>query len=588
MFTNFSFKNYLKLFIITLAFFFISKAKAQTPDVKIEWVQHYEGLVDHEIEGLIGTQDNGCVFFGKALQANNRNKSWIAKINYMGANEWIKEFSTLGHNEIKSVFQTEYGGFIISGSQNNYRTNGSDVWLVKLDRMGVKEWENVVSLDNDNKAYSIVQTKDKGYIVCGETYIDEKDQKDCLVAKFDNKGKLEWTKDVGYIGDEIGYDIIQTEDGGYAVCGSQEQNRPGDTDIWIFKLDDSGKLVWQNTFGWQLYDYAKYIFETEDNGYAVAGFYQREKKANKDFWVIRLDGSNIVQWEQTFGGFGGDTAKDIIQTGNKNFLIVGNTAPSVESEVNFWIIRLNEEGDNLGDQEFLGDGSNKALFVAESQDKGFYILIKRILRGEEEGYWLLKIDTNFLAENEISAKLWETITDSGTDRPGSFVAVDRPVKYFFKAPPKYKNAWDSLTTPFPVYDPISHYYLRFSGPVYTPISNRFRQKFHNKYFDRLIPRFIPRQELRIYEYNPTVLNLYRTDQEGINAVGLSPLHERSLMFETPEYTTLYETGKVNLESKDIFGVDITYSLDTSVLIPVIFLWLLIFLLIIFKLLKKSH
>jgi hypothetical protein len=81
----------------------------------------------------------------------------------------------------------------------------------------------------------------------------------CWVIKLDAKGNMEWDNDFGGIGwDEI-YSIIQTKDGGFIAAGNAWSKGAGRGDVYVVKLDRRGYLVWSKTFGGSDYDEARSI-----------------------------------------------------------------------------------------------------------------------------------------------------------------------------------------------------------------------------------------------------------------------------------------------------------------------------------------
>lgn len=73
---------------------------------------------------------------------------------------------------------------------------------------------------------------------------------DFWVVKLDNSGNLLWQKCFGGSGDDKAYSIKQTFDGGYIVAGKNNSvdgnvtNNKGATDAWVIKLDSNGNLQW--------------------------------------------------------------------------------------------------------------------------------------------------------------------------------------------------------------------------------------------------------------------------------------------------------------------------------------------------------
>ena len=103
---------------------------------------------------------------------------------------------------------------------------------------------------------------------------------------------------------EDAWSIRQTADGGYIVAGYAEISFPDNNDAYVIKLDSSGNEVWSETYGGPEKEGAKEIQQTADGGYVFAGFTESSGAGERDFWVVKLDNSGTVTWEETYGGSG--------------------------------------------------------------------------------------------------------------------------------------------------------------------------------------------------------------------------------------------------------------------------------------------
>jgi hypothetical protein len=70
-----------------------------------------------------------------------------------------------------SVQPTSSGGFIIAGYSNSsdigLSLGSNDFWVVNLDSAGQKIWEKLLGGTDDDRAFSVQQTTDGGFIVAG-------------------------------------------------------------------------------------------------------------------------------------------------------------------------------------------------------------------------------------------------------------------------------------------------------------------------------------------------------------------------------------------------------------------------------------
>lgn len=130
--------------------------------------------------------------------------------------------------------------------------------------------------------------------------------------------------------------IINTTDGGYAILG-YAQSMDGDVttksnesyDYWLLKYDATNQLEWQKTYGGSADDRGADLIQTSDGGYVIVGksksndFEVSENAGFDDFWVVKLDSNGSVSWENSFGFAGSDIPYSIIQTNDDGYLLTG-------------------------------------------------------------------------------------------------------------------------------------------------------------------------------------------------------------------------------------------------------------------------
>jgi len=111
---------------------------------------------------------------------------FTGKLMAQPAIEWEKSYGESLDDAVGSIYQTSDGGYIVGGSTwsgsgiNKSETSrgGQDIWIIKLNTNGVKEWEKTFGSSGDDGLNSIQQTSDGGYILGGssDSGIGEKKQ----------------------------------------------------------------------------------------------------------------------------------------------------------------------------------------------------------------------------------------------------------------------------------------------------------------------------------------------------------------------------------------------------------------------------
>jgi len=121
-----------------------------------------------------------------------------------------------------------------------------------------------------------------------------------------------WAKTYGGAAEDHANTIQQTSDGGFIVTWSTRSFGAGNWDIWVLKLDRTGSVSWQKTYGGEGQDEAYAIQQTSDGGYIVGGV-TFSFNDNADAWILKLDSNGNVIWQKTYeGGGGGNNHDDIL------------------------------------------------------------------------------------------------------------------------------------------------------------------------------------------------------------------------------------------------------------------------------------
>jgi len=116
-----------------------------------------------------------------------------------------------------------------------------------------------------------------------------------------------------------GLSLAETSDGGFVGTGQQQAGSAGGCDVYVYKVDACGTLEWEKLFGNGGDDGGKYVQQTSDGGYIVAGLY------NSTYYVLllKLDASGNLQWSKTYNvGYG----LFVQQTHDGGFILTGFAA----------------------------------------------------------------------------------------------------------------------------------------------------------------------------------------------------------------------------------------------------------------------
>jgi len=148
-----------------------------------------------------------------------------------------------------AVEQTNDGGYIVAGSAESFGAGAADFYLIKTDANGDTLWTRTYGGGGDDFGRAVEQTTDGGYIVAGYTTSFGAGVEDVYLIKTDTNGDTLWTKTYGGAGDDRGWAVEQTTDGGYIVAGGTLSFGAGGNDVYLIKTDANGDTLWTRTYG---------------------------------------------------------------------------------------------------------------------------------------------------------------------------------------------------------------------------------------------------------------------------------------------------------------------------------------------------
>ncbi|MGA3290824.1 MAG: hypothetical protein ABSD42_11370 [Candidatus Bathyarchaeia archaeon] len=212
---------------------------------------------------------------------------------------------------------------------------------------------------------SVIQTVDGGFLLGGTTSTSHGEPTKIELVKVDSSGNLQWNKTYEGIGNHYSKWLIQTSDGGYALAGEYAGS------FWLAKIDEAGNMLWNQTYNGAGLSWATSLTETNDGGYALTGqtnFSLTEgansASGNGVVWLVKTDALGNEQWNTTLGE---GAVNSIIQTNDGGYVLAG----SINNTPDYLLMKTNSNGDYQWSETYGNQDDDVCYSVVQTADGGY-------------------------------------------------------------------------------------------------------------------------------------------------------------------------------------------------------------------------
>jgi hypothetical protein len=339
--------------------------------------KHYDATAD-----ILNSTKGEILIVGRTDSYSQDMNVNVIKLDEQGSIIWDRTYGGNETEEATEIIETKDGGFLVVGYSDSYaeNTNESDIWLLKININGEREWEKaLMTAEIIDEGHSVTETEDGDFLVVGNATSLADGNTDAIVVKVSNKGEEIWRKHFGGEKSQQANHIVKNKEG-YAIVGSAEIAKKR-WDMWLFSIDKEGNLLWQQNYGGSDNEMGNTLILNTDGTYILGGFTYSFAEGSLDAWVVKVDEKGNKIWNKSFGGLSTDEIFDIQLTTEKEILITGYTDVYVPDK-NFnntskdgndvFLALLDQNGTEIWRDTFGGKGTQRAYGAIEKPDA--YIL----------------------------------------------------------------------------------------------------------------------------------------------------------------------------------------------------------------------
>ncbi|MCF8296568.1 MAG: T9SS type A sorting domain-containing protein [Saprospiraceae bacterium] len=410
------------------------------------------GINEESLNAYKATSDGGFIVCGLSDSDISGDKTdslrgscdfWLLKLNADLTIKWQKTIGGSIYDSPSEVLLCDDGGYLclgssdspISGEKTISSYGANDYWLIKLDSLGNIQWQKVYGGSGEERAISIIKMKNGNYIIGGYSDSDSSGVKsensrgswDYWIVCIDSIGNLLWDKTLGGSSWDIFSSFIKTFDNEILISGASASSVSGDRtayhygmgDIWLVKLDTTGNIIWNKSYGGNDNDGGGVILEKNNFFYiisssesGISGVKSEVSRGDNDFWILKINKSGTIVWDKTIGGGLRDSPSSASFVDDNNILISGISNSPISGEkdepwiggfYDYWIVDI-DTNSNLLWQKTIGGTGYESLCGAYIKNTNDFVLFGSSDSGisghKTEAsiggydYWIVEVSTN--------------------------------------------------------------------------------------------------------------------------------------------------------------------------------------------------
>ena len=366
----------------------------------IPWARTYGNGEDNGLIAVAITPNGDIIAVGYTdNNLGSKSDAWVLRLDRAGNIKWHNSYGGPYWDGANTVAVADNGDIIVAGHYGATDEDGSNsnAWIFRLDENGNVKWQGIYSGENWDGISAIAIAPNGDIIAVGTTESFGAGSSDVWVLRLDKEGNVKWQRTYGGISEDWANSVAIAPNGDVIVVGGTKSFGSGEGDIWVLRLDGSGNVKWQRTYGGVHHDGANSVAIADNGDIIVAGYYWATYRdgANGDAWVLRLDGEGNVKWQKTYGGRSSDVVSGIFLASSEDIIAVGYTDSFSSGNLDVWVFDLDGRGNVKWQRTYGGSRWDWAKGVAIAPNGDIIVIggTNSFGAGKSDA-WVLRIPLN--------------------------------------------------------------------------------------------------------------------------------------------------------------------------------------------------
>ncbi len=367
------------------------------------------------------------------VEAKKSEKKKTVKKEELYHAVWKKTYGGDDGDIAQGIAALDNGDSVIVGTCQSFGAKQTDICVSRMNDKGEMAWRLMLGGEKVDEGKAIIRTEDGNLMVLGSTKSYAKNyDRDLYVVKVSPQGNVIWEQSFGGDRDEFAGGIAQTDDGGAIVVGDTTSYGKGYKDIYIAKLDKNGKMVSSFVVGGNKEDSAQALTRTKDGNMVLVGYRETGRSGNTDFFIMKIDQNGNKIWSQTYGGDRSDRLNGVTATEDGGIVATGSTYSYNSENTDLSVMKLNVEGTMLWHKIYGFKYYEYGNAVSTTADGGVMVAggTNTLGKGDHSAYLIALNDTGEVVWSHVYGNRGKDSVNAITRlSDGSMIAVGESDSY---------------------------------------------------------------------------------------------------------------------------------------------------------------
>ena len=397
-------RHLLILSLLLFSFIFISCKSSDDDITSSPWTKQL-GTSSGDSGSGVTTDSSGNIYVTGSTEGDldgNTNSGgqdiFLVKYDSSGTKQWTKQLGTSGNDYGWSVTTDTSGNIYVTGGTSggldgNTSSGESDIFLVKYDSSGTKQWTKQLGTSSNDYGYGVTTDSSGNIYVTGWTYggLDGNTSSgydDIFLVKYDSSGTKQWTKQLGTSGQDEGHGVTTDSSGNIYVTGQTSGGLDGNTssgsdDIVLVKYNSSGTKQWTKQLGTSSIDSGGGVSTDSSGNIYVTGTTHRGLDENTnsgsfDIFLVKYNSSGTKQWTRQLGTSSGEGGIGVITDSSGNIYVTGLTYGGLDGNTNLgssdiFLVKYNSSGTKQWTKQLGTSGLDEGNGVTTDTSGNIYV-----------------------------------------------------------------------------------------------------------------------------------------------------------------------------------------------------------------------